>query len=38
MIIKEGDGYSEMSVTKYQEQRATSRKKEGLNISDIYKM
>jgi hypothetical protein len=38
MIIEEGTDYSETSVTKYQQRRATSRKSEGFNISDIYNL
>jgi len=38
MIIEEGTDYSETSVSKYQQNRATSRKSEGLNISGIYKL
>jgi hypothetical protein len=38
MIIEEETDYSETSVTKYQQHRPTSRKSEGLNISDIYKI
>jgi len=38
MVIKEEIDYSETSVIKYQQRRTTSRKSEGFNISDIYKL
>jgi len=38
MIIQKETDNSETSVNKYQQRRATSRKSEGLNISDIYKL
>jgi len=38
MIIEEGTDYFETSVSKYQQRRAKSRKRESLNISGIYKL
>jgi hypothetical protein len=35
MMVKEETDYSETSVTKYQQRRATSRKSDDLNISGI---
>ena len=38
MITEEGTSYSDMSVTKYQQRSATSRKSEGNKNSGIYKL